>query len=133
MAIGRRPSSSPTTPSPALDPRLPDSKRALIGFNPQTPHRELTPEHVADEPGHAPIQFTAKLVQKAAAQLRDLRAPGTLPQDNRIIKAIIRQPRGLKAVTEWANAVAADQGGATARDLSSPVASALPSPPKSAL
>ena len=105
-----------SSPSPALDPRLADSKRALIGFNSQRPHRELTAEHVADEPGTAPISFTNQQVERASSGLHDIRAAGTLPEDNRIIKAIMRQG-GLHPVTAWMNQIACDKAHPILRDL----------------
>ena len=74
--------------SPSADPRDPTSKRALIGFNSQEPIAELTDADTADEPGVAPLQFSTKRVWAASRQLRDIKAAGTLPEDNRIIKDI---------------------------------------------
>ena len=106
-----------STASPALNPRRRSSQRALIDFNPQTAHRPLTAEHVRDEPGVKPIQFTYKQVEKAGRNLHDIRAPGSLPEDNRIIKAVLRHG-GLHAVTDGIiNASARDQGHPLARDI----------------
>ena len=92
-------------------------KRALIGFNPQTAHRPLTAEHVANEPNVPPIQFTYKQVDKAVRNLHNIRAPGSLPEDNRIIKAIVRHG-GLHAVTDGVvNACVCDQGHPLAHDI----------------
>ena len=107
---------SAASPSPALDPRDSDAQRALIGFNAQVPHRALTPADVADEPGVAPITFKAAQVKKAAARLHDLKAPGTLPQDNRHIKALMRHG-ALPYVTKWINAVVSDRAHPIVRDL----------------
>jgi hypothetical protein len=53
---------------------------------------------VADEPGTAPIQFTERQVTRAAEGLHDLKAPGTLPEDNRLIKMLVRHG-GAAAIT----------------------------------
>ncbi|KOO53540.1 hypothetical protein Ctob_016430, partial [Chrysochromulina tobinii] len=95
------------TPSPAADPRLDDSKRALIALNPQTTPRPLTAADVADEPGKAPLRATARDIEKAARGLRDICASGTLPMDNRVIKAMLRHG-ALQSTTTWVNAVLSD-------------------------
>ena len=44
--------------SPSADPRLDDSKHALISLNPQSPPRSLTAADVANEPGTPPLRVT---------------------------------------------------------------------------
>jgi hypothetical protein len=92
------------SPSPALDPSEDDSKRAVIAFNTQRPHRPLTAADVADEPGYDAIQCTQRQVEHEAAALHDLKAPGTLPQDNRLLKMLIRHG-AAKPITTWINSV----------------------------
>ena len=46
------------TPSPSADPRLDDSKHALISLNPQSLPRSLTAADVANEPGTPPLRVT---------------------------------------------------------------------------
>ena len=103
-------------PSPSANPQLDVSKRALINLNPQDAPRVLTDADVADEPGVEPIQFSYKVVDAAARKLRDIKAPGTLPEDNRIIKMIICHG-GLHAVTGWLCAVARDQVHPIAKEM----------------
>jgi len=91
-------------PSPAAKPGDPRAVKALVGLYRQVAAHPLQPEDVANEPGYAPVQVTAKLVRDAALHLHDIKAPGTLPQDNRLIKAVIRTG-GLNSVTGWINAV----------------------------
>jgi hypothetical protein len=79
----------------------------------QIPHKLLTPAQItpadtADEPGHAPIQFKPSAVARAARGLSDIKAAGTLPEDNRIIKMIIEHG-GLHYVTAWVNAACRDE------------------------
>ena len=93
--------------SPSAKP-TDDARRALIGFNNQTPRRTLTPAHVANEPGKALIQFKPTLVDRAVRRLRDIKAAGTLPEDNRIIKMIVAHG-GLHHVTKWINAACRDE------------------------
>ena len=102
--------------SPSLDPKKHDSKRALIGLNPQRAHKPLTGAHVANKPGVAAIQFTPAQVDKAARNLRDIKAAGTLPEDNRLIKCLVKHG-GCSAVTTWINATCRDEGHPIARDL----------------
>jgi len=104
-------------PSPAEDPRLDESKCALIGLNPQGDGRPpLTEADVADEPGHAPLQVSPQLVAKAAAGLHDIRAAGSLPEDNRILKAVAIHG-GLTALTAMVNACCRDVGSDRSRDM----------------
>ena len=105
------------SPSPALDPRDPDTLRALIAFNNQVPLRQLTPEIMQDEPGVEIISFTTAQVKKVGMGLGDLRAAGTLPQDNRLIKMVLRHG-GLEPITGWFNSsICRDRAHPLARDL----------------
>ena len=105
------------SPSPALDPRDPNTLRALIAFNNQRPLRTLTPEHMADEPNVTPVSFTAAQVKKVGMGLRDISAAGTLPQDNRLIKMALRHG-GLEPITGWFNSsVCRDRAHPLARDI----------------
>jgi hypothetical protein len=104
------------TPSASVDPRSREAKRTIIHHHPQVPHRPLTPAITADAPGVAPLSFTTHHVTRAAKSLSDLKAPGTLPEDNRIIKAIVAHG-GAHAVASWTSSVAADRAHPIARDL----------------
>ena len=104
-------------PSPAENPQLDSAKCALINLNPQCDGRPpLTDADVADEPGHAPLQLKQALVAKVVAGLPDLRAPGTLPEDNRIIK-LVGAHGGLAALTTLVNACCRDAGSARSREI----------------
>ena len=96
------------SPSPAMDPREQATQRHCVGFNKQVPHKVLTAEHVADHDKVPAIQFTVKQVVDAGRGIHDLRAPGTLPEDNRLLKMILKQG-GAPHVTMWINAVARDK------------------------
>ena len=104
------------SPSPSLDPHTIESMRAVIAFTPQRPFRPLTADDVADVPGQQPLQFTQRQVEHAAAAQHDLKAPGTLPQDNRIIKMLVRRG-GARPITAWMNSVAAGVAHPIAADL----------------
>ena len=104
------------SPSPAIDPRLTSSKVALIDFNAQQPYRKLTDADVADEPGATPIHFSTAVVLKAAKATKDIRASGDLPEDNRVMKCLIRHG-GLGPITKWINETARDRAHPTVRDM----------------
>ena len=103
-------------PSPAADPHLPSSKKALIGLTPQHVRDPLTAADVADEPGVAPVRIPKKVVDSCARRLPDIRATGTLPEDNRIIKAVAKHG-GLSALHKLVNTVCSDRADARARDI----------------
>ena len=71
---------------------------------------------VADEPGVAPIQFTLKDLEAAIPAIHDIRAPGTLPIDNRTLKVVLRNG-GAPHVLKWLNAICRDECDALPRNL----------------
>eukprot|EP00966_Prymnesium_polylepis_P208604 4832975-Prymnesium_polylepis.1 len=93
-----------------------DNKRARINLNPQFTDQPLLPADVVDEPGVAPLQVTQRLVGNVIAKTPDIRAPGTLPQEHRIIKALVRHG-ALPHITKWTNAVLSGRVHPRARDL----------------
>ena len=103
-------------PSPAMDPRLDSSKCTLINLNPQDDGRPLTDAHVANEPRHAPLQVKQSLVAKVASSLPKIRAPGSLPEDNRII-TLVASHGGLVGLTAMVNACCRDVSSARSRDI----------------
>ena len=105
------------SPSPALDPRKPSSRQKLADLNRQKANKPLTAEHFSLPPGgQKPISFSANDVKKAGRGLSDLKAAGSMPEDNRIIKCIL-ECGGLKAVTCWMNEIACDRAHPLARDI----------------
>ena len=103
-------------PSPSVDPRTDAAKCTLINLNPQDDGRPLTDAHVADEPGQAPLQVKQSLVAKVASNLPKIRAPGSLPEDNRII-TLVASHGGLIGLTAMVNACCRDEGSARSRDI----------------
>ena len=76
----------------------------------------LTADDVADEPGTPPLQVTSTTVAKVLRSLPDIRAPGTLPEDNRVLKAI-EQHGGVHGLTGMVNACLRDVGHERTRDM----------------
>jgi len=76
------------TPSTPADPRSSEVQQALINLCPHQHANPLGDADTADEPGTAPLEIQRKAFNTVMEGLTDLRAPGTMPEDNRILKAI---------------------------------------------
>jgi hypothetical protein len=103
-------------PSPAADPSDPDAQRALVGLNHQRQPRPLTADDVRDEPGVKPIQFTLRELLAAERSMPDIRANGTLPLDNRVLRMTLRHG-SAPHILAWINAICRDECPDIARDM----------------